>query len=145
VSKILALDGQIMHVVERPELQALVAQAPPDSSGPLSSLVRWMAGFVLSHDGFALGWQDVPNSALKLWLVLYNVNDSLVRVEIENISCTSCENRVQIANPTGEDMFIGQVNKSAARARAWGLAQVPCPTCGAKLPRPSVWAKTSLA
>ncbi|WNJ95675.1 hypothetical protein RND59_00695 [Vibrio ruber] len=96
-------------------------------------------------DYFCLGLYRTSH-VTKSWSVvpLLVRNEVWRRVQIEHISCLFCEWSGRIANPTEPSLYFSVSDEFAALQKAFSLDRLPCPKCGAELPRHAVWVESRM-
>jgi hypothetical protein len=73
--------------------------------------------------------------------VLVHLHGYAQRVFLERVTCGTCSWSGMSAEPFSIDNYLGlhPEVRTSLMTRAMTLPQIPCPHCGAKLPRRSVW------
>ena len=136
------VDGETVNVVAHSDLGDVLIRdlGPADAS-----MARWLKGtaaFVKQHnDVMDLAYYIVGPRRWLLWLVLLKTSDGLQRVHLEGLECVKCHTSVNAANPTIVDLYTCLPSKYDALDRGWAHPPVPCPVCGAELPRRAIWAE----
>jgi hypothetical protein len=128
------LDDETIYVASDEMLRAV-----PQSDDAVGSWLYRRAQFVLAHDGFLLGYRITGIRKRESWLCLYRSNIGLQRVHIESPSCTKCNARFTIANPTEWELYMLHPKEWELLRKAAAQPLLPCPVCGAKLPREAIW------
>jgi hypothetical protein len=141
----LIVDGQKMAI---PSVQAWnslleypVYKDVPVYTKNTENIVRNLIQIIaLYPDFFCLGLYKTTHIA-KSWSVmpLLKLNEEWHRVQIEHVSCLSCEWNGRIANPTEPSIYFTVPDEFEALRKAFSLKRLPCPKCGAELPRHAVW------
>ena len=138
--RVVDVDGGPVHVLEPGAVETLAADASPFA--PYDRWLQWLARFVASHHkDFELGWFIVGPSQWRQWIALYSLAGQRVRTHIEELLCERHGGKVLAANATITDLYAGLPDYMSKVVATKSLTEVPCPKCGAKLPRLAVWAE----
>lgn len=76
--------------------------------------------------------------------VLFKQGGAERQVHIERVRCKNCGVTHTIANPAIADFFLASQNKQEALKQAFDESLVRCHKCGARLPRPAIWARLTI-
>lgn len=136
------LDGGIVNVVACSDLGDVLVR---DLGAADKMMARWLKGtaaFVKEHNTvMELAYHIVGPRRMLLWLVLLKTSVGLQRVHLEELECVKCRAKVNAANPTIVDLYLGLPSRYDALDRGWAHPAVGCPVCGAELPRRAIWAE----
>lgn len=113
----------------------------PVYTASTQNIVRNLVELVSKHpDRFCIGLFKAPH-IVKSWSVvpLFRRDGKWQRVQIEHVTCVSCDWSGRIANPTEASIYFPVPDGGATLREAFRLSRLPCPKCGAELPRHAVW------
>ncbi len=79
------------------------------------------------------------NYATLLTIVLLRTSTGWQRVHIEYLTCGTCGWHGGTAYPMLSELYFGVPDSREALDRAWHRPVLPCPGCGAALPRRPIW------
>lgn len=142
-TRVIDVDDESMHLVDRAELGNVVVRRPGAASARLASWLVWAASFVEKHDSMELAYHVVGPRKSVLWLLLLKTRSGLQRVHLEQLECARCRAMLNAANPTLPDLYLGVPSRDSALEHAWAQPVVMCPVCGATLDRPAIWAEVA--
>ncbi|AKG33932.1 hypothetical protein [Paenibacillus durus] len=77
-----------------------------------------------------------------MFCIVYRVDNTWKRVQIENLTCNECGWQGISANPTIPELYLGTPNRWETLEETDFIYSVKCPQCKQELPRVSLWTKT---
>ncbi|MBK1811934.1 hypothetical protein JHL18_15035 [Clostridium sp. YIM B02505] len=135
--KLYLINMELWNILERDnEIDGI-----PMEENLLKSLSK-MASFVRKHKGFSLTFYRYSIGTTRyrwLFCIVYNINDRLQRVQIENVTCEFCGWKGKMANPTIPSLYDTVEDRQEALNIAWNMPVVNCPVCDKKLKRNAIW------
>jgi hypothetical protein len=138
------VDGETMYIPDEKGwtyiLQDMVFAEIPVLSTNMRDRLKSRLEFVQRYPEFEMGLFD-PKAFKPFWFecVLLKTECGWQRVHIESLLCEVCGWYGATANPMIPDLYMGTSDKWAAMDAADKHKVLPCPKCGSKLPRHSIW------
>ncbi|GGF88164.1 hypothetical protein GCM10010912_36790 [Paenibacillus albidus] len=139
-SKIM-LDGQLVYLIDPSLNESVISDKEINGIKVYSvDLVRDMMIFIKENPGFSLICYLIGQQRRWMFCIVYRLENTWRRVQIENLVCNKCGWKGISANPAIPELYFGVPNEWDALKKS--SAAQSCPQCAEKLPRDSLWTKT---
>ena len=143
-TKSIIVNEEQVYVIESnmsDELDALNKYIEVHKDETVVMYLKNLVDFILKHNGFAIVFRPLKRKSNTTWLLccVYSYGNEWLRVTIENASCSFCEWKGIVANPTIPDLYFGMNNEVDILKRMNSMEFLRCPECGSAISRKAIW------
>jgi predicted RNA-binding Zn-ribbon protein involved in translation (DUF1610 family) len=137
----IVIDGQTVYLLH-PNLieRILLGKEVNGIKVNALDLVENMMVFIKENPEFSLVCYLIGHQPRWMFCIVYQLDDTWRRVQIENVICNNCGWKGMSANPSIPELYFGVPNEWETLKKA--ASTQFCPQCSQKLSRDSLWTKT---
>lgn len=135
------LDGQSVYLLDSSLFKSIEIEEEINGiKVNAMDLVEKMMKFVKENTDFSIICYQLGRNWM--FCIVFSLDGTWQRVQIENLTCDKCGWQGISANPTIPELYLGTPNRWEALEKTNFSQTVTCPQCKSELPRVSLWTKT---